>query len=224
MLDDKTLPKGDVTVHGDRYQGIAAMELKSDVLVRRLRDREPEAMGQFFQLRREQLRVYVERNMGPALRRKVDPEDIVQEVGIECVRSIEIMDLAQRDPFSWMCQVAERRIVDAHRKFFNTQKRDAGLEVPLGSPGSQTEKGGLIDLLVASITSPSQAYSRDQRHQRLSQALAALPELTQEALRLRYVEGLASKEVARRLDKTDGAVRVMLTRAIKRLEELLRTG
>jgi RNA polymerase sigma-70 factor (ECF subfamily) len=153
----------------------------------------------------------------------VEPEDIVQDAGIECVRAIAKVDLSERDPFSWMCQVAERRIVDAHRRFFDAQKRDAGREVPLGSPGSQTGKGGLVELLVASITSPSQAFSRDQRHQRLSLALKELPELTQDVLRLRYVEGLASKEIARRLDKTDGAIRVMLTRAVKRLEELLQS-
>jgi RNA polymerase sigma-70 factor (ECF subfamily) len=181
-------------------------------------------MAEFFQRRRDQLLVYVERNMGQALRRKLDPEDIVQEAGIECVRSVSKVDLSQRDPFSWMCQVAERRIVDAHRRFFEAQKRDAGLEVPLGSPGNQTGKGGLVELLVASITSPSQAFSREQRHLRLAQALQELPELTQEALRLRYVEGLATKEIAQRLEKSDGAVRVMLTRAVKRLEELLQSN
>ena len=195
----------------------------TESLLQRVRDHDPRAMAEFFQLRRDQLLVYVERNMGQALRRKVEPEDIVQDAGIECVRSIAKMDLSERDPFSWMCQVAERKIVDAHRRFFDAKKRDAGREVPMGSPGSQTGKGGLVELLVASITSPSQAFSRDQRHQRLSQALKELPELTQEVLRLRYVEGLASKEIAHRLDKTDGAIRVMLTRAVKRLEELLKS-
>jgi len=195
-----------------------------DSLLERVRQGDSRAMAEFFQRRRDQLLVYVERNMGQALRRKLDPEDIVQEAGIECVRSVSKVDLSQRDPFSWMCQVAERRIVDAHRRFFEAQKRDAGLEVPLGSPGNQTGKGGLVELLVASITSPSQAFSREQRHLRLAQALQELPELTQEALRLRYVEGLATKEIAQRLEKSDGAVRVMLTRAVKRLEELLQSN
>jgi RNA polymerase sigma-70 factor (ECF subfamily) len=199
--------------------------LSADVepLLQRVREGEARAMAEFFQIRRDQLLVYVQRNMGQALQRKVDPEDIVQEAGIECVRSFGKVDLSQRDPFSWMCQVAERRIVDAHRRFFDAQKRDAGREVPLGTPGSESGKGGLVELLVASITSPSQAFSRDQRHQRLGQAIQELPELTREALRLRYVEGMATKEIAERLDKSDGAIRVMLTRAVKRLEELLQS-
>jgi RNA polymerase sigma-70 factor (ECF subfamily) len=38
---------------------------------------------------------------------------------------------------------------------------------------------------------------------------------------LRYVEGLPSKEIARRLGKTDGAVRVLLTRSLRRLQQLV---
>jgi RNA polymerase sigma-70 factor (ECF subfamily) len=178
-------------------------------------------MAEFFQSRRVPLLAYVQRSMGQGLRRKIDPEDILQEVGIDCIRSLGKVDLADRDPFSWLCQLAERRIIDAHRKFFDIQKRDAALEVPLGSPASQSGQGGLIEMLSASITSPSKAFSRNERERRLGQALEQLPELTREALRLRYVEGLASKEIAERLGKTDGAIRVMLTRAVKRLEELL---
>ena len=40
--------------------------------------------------------------------------------------------------------------------------------------------------------------------------------------RLRYVEGLPSKEIASRLQKSDGATRVLLTRSLAKLQELLR--
>jgi len=38
---------------------------------------------------------------------------------------------------------------------------------------------------------------------------------------LRYIEGLDSKEIAQRLNKSDGAIRVMLTRSLKRLQTVL---
>ncbi|MGH7129717.1 MAG: RNA polymerase sigma factor, partial [Planctomycetaceae bacterium] len=37
----------------------------------------------------------------------------------------------------------------------------------------------------------------------------------------RYVENLPSKEIAQRLGKTDGAVRVLLSRSLGKLQELL---
>ena len=200
------------------------MESDEQALLDRVRRHDLDAMAEFLQLRRPQLLAFVERNMGAALRRKVDPEDVVQEVGVECVRALQKVDLSQRDPFSWLCQLAERRIIDAHRHFFDAQKRDAKRELPLGEPANETGKAGLIGLLVASMTTPSQAFSRDQRHMRLLHALEQLPENSREALRLRYVEGLGSKEISQRLNKSDGAVRVLLTRSLRRLEELLEAG
>ena len=101
------------------------------------------------------------------------------------------------------------------------QKRDAGREVPLGSPSGDTAHAGLIDLLVVSMTTATQAFSRNQRELHLLEALAKLPADQREALRLRYVEGLPSKEIATRLGKSDGAVRVMLTRSLGQLQQLL---
>ena len=80
---------------------------------------------------------------------------------------------------------------------------------------------GFINLLVASMTSPSQAFSRDQKEFRLQQAVASLSEDQREALRLRYVDGWPTKEIAEHLGKTDGAIRVLLTRTLSRLQELL---
>lgn len=77
------------------------------------------------------------------------------------------------------------------------------------------------NMLVASITTPSQKFSRNVRELRLQAALAELPDEQQELLRLRYVEGLASKEIALRLDKGDGAVRVSLSRAVHHLQQVL---
>ena len=82
----------------------------------------------------------------------------------------------------------------------------------------------LIALLAASLTTPSQAAVRDERQRRLHEVLATFPDEHREALRLRYAEGLTTKEVANRLNKTDVAVRVLLTRLVRRLQELLEPG
>jgi RNA polymerase sigma-70 factor (ECF subfamily) len=52
-------------------------------------------------------------------------------------------------------------------------------------------------------------------------ALDTLPEPEREALRLRYLVGLPSKEIAKKLGKSDGATRVMISRALGKLHELL---
>jgi len=196
------------------------MTESDDPLIEKLRAGDRDALGQWLNVRQPTLRAYIEHRLGAALRRKIEPEDLVQEVHADAIRSFPEVDLSQRDPFGWLCQIAERRIIDAHRRYFGSQKRDAGREVPMHA-GADTERPGIIDLLVASMTTASQAFSRNQREIRLLAALESLPEEQRTALRMRYIEGLPSKEIAEKLGKTDGSIRVMLTRCLARLQELL---
>ena len=57
--------------------------------------------------------------------------------------------------------------------------------------------------------------------ERLLEALGKLPEEQQTALKMRYLENLPSKDIATHLGKSDAAVRVMLTRSIKKLQSIL---
>ena len=192
----------------------------NDPLIARLQQGDVEALADFLTQRRHALTAYIERKLGPGLRRKIEPEDIFQDVSVSAVRALGDVDLSERDPFGWLCQLVDRRIVDAHRHFAS-QKRAAEREVALDVHGNQTGRAGLINMLVASITTPSQNFSRNVRELRLQAALADLPDDQQELLRLRYVEGLASKDIAQRLGKGDGAVRVSLSRAVRRLQQAL---
>ena len=70
-----------------------------------------------------------------------------------------------------------------------------------GAPG----QAGLINILVASMTSPSQAFSRNQREYRVLQAIEQLADEHRDVLRMRYVEGLPSKEIAAQIGKSDAA-------------------
>jgi RNA polymerase sigma-70 factor (ECF subfamily) len=197
--------------------------MTEDELAGRLIARDGAALGEFLQLKRAPLLAFIKRQLGSALRRRVEPDDVFQETSAEAVRALPGADLSQRDPFGWLCQIAERRIIDLHRRHFGAQKRDAGREVPLGTPGGDTHSPGLVNLLVMTMTTPSQAFSRNARQARLADAIAQLPTEQREALRMRYVENRPSKEIAKKLGKTDAAVRVMLTRSLKKLQELLGT-
>ena len=192
-----------------------------DPVVAKIRAGDVAALADYLSARRPQLTAFIIKHLGPALRSKVEPDDIFQETSIEAVRALPLAQLSERDVFGWLCQIAERKMIDAHRRFFDAQKRSAAREVPIGASGDDSQRVALIDMLVASMTSPSAAFSRDLRHVQLLEALAKLPDDQREALRLRYVEGLPSKQIAERLGKTDGAVRVMLTRSLARLQQIL---
>jgi RNA polymerase sigma-70 factor, ECF subfamily len=188
----------------------------------RIRNKDSQALVEFIELRKPQLLAFIERNLSTSLGRKLEGIDILQEVSLSAVGSLPTFELGDRDPFSWLCQLAEHKIIDAHRKLVAAQKRSADREMSAPASSDNTQRGGFIDMLVVSMTSPSGALSRDQREFRLQEALKNLPDESQQALRLRYVEGLPSKEIAARLQKTDGATRVLLTRSLAKLQELLR--
>src|SRR5262245_50293672 len=79
--------------------------------------KDAESLAQFIESKRHPLLAYIERRLGFALRKKVEAEDMLQELSAEALRSLPVIDLGDRDPFGWLCQLAERRIIDAHRRF-----------------------------------------------------------------------------------------------------------
>jgi RNA polymerase sigma-70 factor, ECF subfamily len=197
-----------------------ATPMSEEQLVERLKQGDEAALAEFVELKRLPLLSFIQKSTSDQLRRKIEPDDILQEVAMSAVGAIEEIELGDRDPFSWLCRLAERRIIDAHRRYF-AQKRDAEKEVGLQAGSANGGGAGLIDVLVASMTSPSSAFKRGQREFALLEALAQLPEDNRLALQLRYVENLPSKEIAERLGRTDGATRVLLTRSLQKLHALL---
>ncbi len=195
------------------------MTADPEALANRIRQRDAAALADFISLHQPQLTAFIQRSLGAALRKKVEPEDVFQEMSAEALRALPTAQLDQFPPFAWLCQVAERRIVDLHRKLIVAQKRSAEREVALDAPAGGDV--GLLNDLAASMTTASQAFSREVREARLQAGLAQLPPDQREVLRLRYNESLPSQEIALRIGKSDGAVRVMLTRALKRLQTVL---
>ncbi|MEM8945219.1 MAG: sigma-70 family RNA polymerase sigma factor [Planctomycetota bacterium] len=187
-------------------------------VVEALRSGDEAALVQFLEANNQPLLAFIRSRIGTQLQKKVEPEDVLQEASIEAVRVLGKTDLSTWDPLHWLFQICERKIIDAHRRHFASQKRDAGREaaMPAGS-----DAAGLANLLAASMTTPSQAFSRDQRQLRMMAALETLPDDQREALRLRYLVGLPSKEIAQKFGKSDGATRVMISRALSRLQTML---
>jgi RNA polymerase sigma-70 factor (ECF subfamily) len=197
------------------------MSSPEDSLVDRIKTGDQDALAEFIESKQPQLVAFIEKRMSDKLRTKVEADDILQELTVASLNALNDVELGDRDPFSWLCQQAERRIIDTHRHHFGAQKRAAHSEVGLHAKAGGSEEGEIADLLSASMTSASSAFSRQQKEFHMLEALERLPEDAREALRLRYLEGLPSKEIADRIGKTDGATRVLLSRSLMRLQEML---
>lgn len=188
-------------------------------LLERICAADVEALAEYVEQQRAPLISIIRRKMSGGLQNKIEADDIFQEVCASAMQSLSEIDFQDRDPFLWLCHLIDRRVVDAHRRF-HAKKRDVQQEVRM-SAGGDDSQGGVVDMLIASITSPSMAFSRKRKENQLWQAMRSLPDDQQQALTMRFMQNMSSKEIAQELGKSDGAIRVMLTRATKKLEQLM---
>ena len=185
-----------------------------------LRFSTPEDLVRFMEAERPKILGYIEKNLGPVLRKKIEPDDIYQELCVAALAAPEQFNVPGRDSFKLLCQIAEQRIIDSHRRLVSAQKRSVERERSINQP-LPAGQGAFIDLLVASLTSASQAFSKTQKEFELMQAMEALTAEQREVIRLRFVDGWATKEIAEKLGKTDGAIRVLLSRTISQLQTMV---
>src|SRR5262249_12114240 len=90
-------------------------------------------------------------------------------------------------------------------------QRDAGREVSLDQVRAGVEQSSLAlaQGLAAGTSSPSSAAARREDAVRLADALARLPEDYKTVLLLRVFEGLPAEEVATKMGRGAGAVRML---------------
>lgn len=181
-----------------------------DSLIPRLRAGDAEALPELLAALRNRLIAYIDGRIGNQLRAKIEPADIFQEVSVAAWKYASTTDLSTRDPFGWLCDLADQKISDVARRY-TTLKRDVGHEHGFSGFGEPS----------ASHTSPSMGAARNEEAEAIQAALAELPPAAQEVIRLRYDEGLETQEIGRRMGKSDGAVRVLLSRTVEALRRAL---
>ncbi|MFM7117585.1 MAG: RNA polymerase sigma factor [Planctomycetota bacterium] len=198
-------------------------ETDLNALSKRVREGSMEALGEYLNAVKPRLLGLIHHLTGEHLQRVVESEDLFQEVARTAIASLSKIPREDLDVDAWLDRLARRRVVDAHREHFGAAKRSQGRNQIFSQMGSDDSESGsnFEQMLIASITSPSLAASRNFKLARLQEALAKLPVEHRDLLRLRYSEGLPTATIAEQMGKTDVAVRVMLSRIVAALQTLL---
>ena len=180
-----------------------------DALIERVKQRDAESLAQYIAQNRDRLCGFIRSITGEHLLAVVEVDDLMQEVSSAALTGLPTAPLDQYEPMQWIQQIARRRVVDAHRFHFDAKRRDfnrqQSLNAAVGGSGAASDKG-LEALLAASMTSPSAAVSRDIRMVRMNEAIEGLNEEQRDAVRMRYAEGMPTKQIAEKLGKTDVAL------------------
>jgi RNA polymerase sigma-70 factor, ECF subfamily len=185
-------------------------------LLDRARAGDREALGALLAHYHQYLRLLGQKLIGAALSARLDPSDLVQEAFLEAHRDFARFTGSSEGEFlTWLRRILVRNLIDGvrHQKArLRNHRRQVSLESLL-----EKSSQSLHDALAATATSPSAAAARGERAVLLTKALAGLPAEYRDVIMLRNLEGLRFNEVAARMERSPGAVRMLWARAIERL-------
>jgi RNA polymerase sigma-70 factor (ECF subfamily) len=184
-------------------------------LIEQARRGDPNAYDELFARASDPTLLYIRARLGPALRARVEPADILQETYTAAHRSFErfVYD-GEGSMVRWLCRIAENQIRDQADHFGARKRRPPGRALPA------TE---ILDRVGHPGTGPSTAFGRIETRERILDSLDALEEEERQAILLRYFRSLTIDEIAADLDRSPTAVRRLLGRAIRRMGRQLRS-
>lgn len=164
-----------------------------------------------------QLHAFIRLRSGPLLRSRESSGDLAQSVCREILQHQDRLRSPERDGFRhWLYTTAARKISN-RVEHWRAQKRDAEREVPLAE---DSELGEMLRSYGA-FCSPSAQMRTREEVERIERAFDALPDDYRDVITLHRVAGLSIEAVAERMERTVGATRMLLFRALARLAEVL---
>jgi RNA polymerase sigma-70 factor (ECF subfamily) len=181
-------------------------------------------LGRLLTLYTNYLKLLVTTQLDNRLRVRVSPSDIVQETFFEAHRDFEQFRGQSTAEFvAWLRRIVVNNILRVVEQHVQAEKRDVRREVSLEEIGRRLEQSTvrLETLLVEEADSPSGCAVKHENEVLLADALAQLPDDYRDVIILRHIEGLPFEDVARRMDRSPGAVRMLWLRALKRMREAL---
>jgi RNA polymerase sigma-70 factor (ECF subfamily) len=165
---------------------------------------------------RDFLRLLAVAEISPAMRRRLEPSDIVQQTMLEAFeKRAQFQGTTDRQLAEWLRQMLRHNVRDAVRGL-RCQKRDIGRERPL-SPVAGDSAALRIDRITACLSTPSQALAATEEMLQMSQAIAQLPQDQREAVILHHLQGRTLAELAQHFGRHPSAVAGLLHRGLKRL-------
>lgn len=192
---------------------------ETQILINEARTGDEQAVQRLLVLYHPRLRARLLRQMDATMRSRMEPEDILQQVYLETFRAIGQFEYQGPDSFlRWMYAILDRKIIDEHRAM-RADRRDVRREYKPAPASAQTTYVDLLARITSAGTTPSQIVRHDEALGVLTACVATLPDHYREVIQMRFIEGLAVADVARRLNRTVGSIHMICHRALKQLRD-----
>jgi RNA polymerase sigma-70 factor, ECF subfamily len=201
---------------------VSPNRLETEQLLAAVRRGHSDSLGMLLEQYRDYLYLIARARIGARLQARANASDVVQETFLLASRHFDqFAGTSEREWQSWLRSILRRRLLRLVRKQVIARKRSVRREVPLKSAlnGSDSAGGKTAGALVDPGSSPSAPVRRHELAAEMAERLSRLPASYRDVLVLRNLQGLAFAEVARRMGRTVGAVRVLWLRALDRLRQ-----
>ena len=167
------------------------------------------------------LRFLARMQISQKLNVKADASDLVQETMLHAHRSFEqFRGATEKELLAWLRTILQSRIIALVRQHTAT-KRDHRIEEQLSTSlegsAAQLNRGVALD-----THTPSQQAMKRESGVLLANALEQLSDDYREVITLHHVQGLKFCDVAKRMNRTEGATQRMWIRALAKLREVLK--
>ncbi|UCC96996.1 MAG: sigma-70 family RNA polymerase sigma factor, partial [Phycisphaerales bacterium] len=172
------------------------------------------AIDQLCRVYGERVRRIIRLRIDSKLRPKLDSVDVVQDALVLALAGLK--DFTYRDEgdfLRWLSKIAENKLRDILDKF-HADKRDIRREIPFKKIETNTEEDSFGLSGPLQTTTPSVLFFRKEQLDRLEKAIDDLKPEYREVIYLSRIERLPHEEIAARLNKSKGAVAMLLSRAL----------
>ena len=181
---------------GGTAEAATPNQSKVSRLIKKAISGDGEAFGELYNIYLDRIYRYVFYQV----RDKMTAEDITEEVFIKAWKALASCKGKERTFSSWLYRIAHNQLIDSLRK-----RRS---ELPL-----QPEMTGVL-------FDRNQAEGALEQQEQLA-ALEHLPRNQKQVIILKFIEGLDNREISRIMSKSEGAIRVLQTRALTALRQRL---
>ena len=179
-------------------------------------------LGELLQAYVSYLKLLARTHLDEGLRSRVSPSDVVQETLLEAHQGFGgFRGRTEAELLAWLRRILVRNLATAVDFHMLAAKRDIRRDVSLERINRSLEQSALRlgAILPANVMSPSSDARRQEDLSALADALYELSEDSREVILLRHIEGLPFPEIAARMGRKPGTVRMMWVRAIEQLRQ-----
>jgi RNA polymerase sigma-70 factor (ECF subfamily) len=194
-----------------------------DQLLGRARAGDEQQLGRLLQLYRNYLTILASTQLDARLRRRISPSDLVQEAMLGAYRDFsKFRGRTERELLAWLRQILIHCLHHAYEAHVQAGRRDIRREISLDEMNRALDQSviRLSHVLADQGPSPSAPVHERERAVAIADQLAKLKPDDRDVIVLRNLQGLSFEEIAVRMDRKPGAVRMLWLRAIERFRKV----